>query len=124
MVATLRRGGDIRAPGPIIGTRKEWGTRFRRCGHGYPRPRGLSIVIDVFQRRLGEAAAVTDLSVFELWLRYATLTGTADCVEIEGYIAGLTTLPDHEHNVLAVAVNECLSQLGYLPAALYKVAPD
>jgi hypothetical protein len=47
-----------------------------------------------------------------LWLRYFSLGGIADALQVEAYLAGLVPLPGHEYDILANAVNERLGDLG------------
>jgi hypothetical protein len=53
-----------------------------------------------------------DLTPEELWLRYFSLGGVADVLQVEAYLAGILTLPRHEYDILAIAVNERLDELG------------
>jgi hypothetical protein len=52
------------------------------------------------------------LSHAELWLRYFELGGMGDPVEVEAYLHGLLLATDHEHDVLAHAINERIVELG------------
>lgn len=55
--------------------------------------------------------AHADLTLEQLWMRYFALGGTADLTDLDAYVAGLSTLPDHESDLLAHAVNERLDEL-------------
>ncbi|MGY1605357.1 PP2C family protein-serine/threonine phosphatase [Geodermatophilus sp. SYSU D00815] len=52
-----------------------------------------------------------DLTLEELWTRYFALGGNLDLVDLEAFLAGLTTLPEPDRDVLAHAVNERLDEL-------------
>lgn len=52
------------------------------------------------------------LSVDDLWMRYFALGGMSTALEIEAYLAGALVTPGHEHDVLAVALNERYFELG------------
>jgi hypothetical protein len=56
-----------------------------------------------------DAARVrADLTLHALWVRYAALTGTADVVDLDGFLQGLTVLEAGQQEVLAHALNEAL----------------
>ena len=52
------------------------------------------------------------LPLGDLWWRYAALTGSADRVDLELYLNGLTCWSAHEHDVLSQALNEQLWDTG------------
>jgi len=52
------------------------------------------------------------LSLDELWMRYFALGGMGTSLEIEAYLFGALVAPPHEHDLLAVALNERISELG------------
>jgi hypothetical protein len=52
-----------------------------------------------------------ELSLEQLWMRYFALGGTADLMEIDAHLAGLTELPPGQQDMLAHAVNERLDEL-------------
>lgn len=54
----------------------------------------------------------TDLSVDDLWLRYFALGGMSSALEIEAYLFEALVPDAHEHDVLAVALNERFAELG------------
>lgn len=62
-------------------------------------------------RALTIAFRRADLTVEDLWVRYFTLGGEADVVEVEAYLDGLLPLPPAQRDVLAHAVNERLDDL-------------
>lgn len=74
---------------------------------------------DDHHARLAAAHAKTGLQIFELWLAYFALGGSAGSYEIDAYLAGLMPMSAHEHNVLAHAVNERLVELSTPPEAPY-----
>jgi hypothetical protein len=53
------------------------------------------------------------LSLEQLWMRYFALGGTADLMEIDAQLAGLSELPAGQRDMLAHAVNERLDELTY-----------
>jgi hypothetical protein len=53
----------------------------------------------------------TDLTLEELWLRYFALGGEADLVDVDAHLAGLLSLPTHQHDMLAHAINERLEEV-------------
>lgn len=52
------------------------------------------------------------LSEPDLWLRYFGLGGMRTPVEVDSYLRGTTVPSDHDHDVLAQALNERFSELG------------
>ena len=52
------------------------------------------------------------MSVDDLWMRYFALGGMSTALEIEAYLLGALIVPSHDHDVLAVALNERFSELG------------
>jgi hypothetical protein len=52
------------------------------------------------------------LTIVGLWLRFFSLGGKADPLEVDAYLAGLVPLPGDEYDILALAVNERLTDLG------------
>ena len=61
---------------------------------------------------LDQARVHAGLSHPELWLRYFELGGMGDPVEVEAYLHGVLLASDHEHDVLAHAINERCVELG------------
>ncbi len=66
---------------------------------------------DVQCAALRAAFRHADLTVEQLWLRYFTLGGDADLMDVEAHLAGLAHLPAVDGDLLAVAVNERLDEL-------------
>lgn len=52
------------------------------------------------------------MSIDDLWMRYFALGGMSSALEIEAYLLGALTAPHHDHDVLAVALNERFFELG------------
>lgn len=52
------------------------------------------------------------MSVEDLWMRYFALGGMSTALEIEAYLFGALMAPNHDHDVLAVALNERFAELG------------
>ena len=63
------------------------------------------------QRDLRRAYGHAELTLQELWLRYFGLGGEAGVTEIDAYLNGLLPIPEKQHNILALAVNERLNEL-------------
>ena len=60
---------------------------------------------------LRNALEAADLSLEQLWMRYFALGGSADLMDMDAHLAGLTLLPSGERDVLAHALNERLDEL-------------
>jgi hypothetical protein len=58
------------------------------------------------------------LDVPSVWIRYFSLTGNADEVEIDAYLHGLTCLSPLDRNLVSHAVNELIAETPP-PAAPY-----
>ena len=67
---------------------------------------------DQMSDELDRARSDAGLSHAELWLRYFELGGMGGPVELEAYLHGSVLASDHEHDVLAHAINERLVELG------------
>lgn len=52
------------------------------------------------------------LSVSELWLRYFALGGMYTALEVDATLFGALLPSDHDHDMLAVALNECFAAAG------------
>lgn len=80
---------------------------------------------DERQRRTATIAFIlSGLSLLELHSRSRRHGGSADPLDIEAYLHGLHPLPDCEHDLLARALNERLSELNCSYRAAYSQAPD
>ena len=75
--------------------------------------------VNLHQRGLVRSFQRAELTVHELWLRYFALGGVAGPTEVEAYLNGLMPLPELEHNILALAVNDRLRDLPPPPKAPY-----
>ncbi|MCW2700650.1 MAG: protein serine/threonine phosphatase [Blastococcus sp.] len=53
----------------------------------------------------------TDLTLEQLWMRYFALGGEADLVDVDAHLSGLLSLPAHQHDMLAHAINERLDEV-------------
>jgi hypothetical protein len=51
------------------------------------------------------------LTPHQVWVRYVSLGGNADAVEVDAYLHGLARPPRAEHDVLAHTLNERLDEL-------------
>lgn len=63
---------------------------------------------DVLNRYRQEA----DLSHAELWLRYFSLGGMATALQLEAILYGALLPTEHDHDVIAQALNERFVELG------------
>jgi len=61
---------------------------------------------------LDHARQEARLSHSDLWLRYFALGGMRTAVEVEAYLYGALTATAHDHDLIAVALNERFSELG------------
>jgi hypothetical protein len=61
--------------------------------------------LDVFRKD-------AELTRGELWLRYFELGGMSTSFQLEAFLHGAMTPSDHDHDVLAHALNERFSELG------------
>ena len=61
---------------------------------------------------LEQARRDVGMSVDDLWMRYFALGGMCSAVELEAYLVGALAVASHDHDVLAVALNERFSELG------------
>ncbi|WP_329063673.1 hypothetical protein [Amycolatopsis sp. NBC_01480] len=52
------------------------------------------------------------LSPFELWAEYVAIGGVAEELEVEAYALGVLRPDDHEHNMIAQALNEVFLDRG------------
>jgi hypothetical protein len=75
------------------------------------------------QATLVRSFRASRLRLDELWLAYFALGGNAGRYELEAYLTGLMPLTAHEHNVLALAINERLAQIPPVPQAPFRSVP-
>ncbi len=61
---------------------------------------------------LEQARRAVGLGLDDLWIRYFALGGMGTSLEIEAYLFEALVPPPHEHDLLAVALNERISELG------------
>jgi hypothetical protein len=62
-------------------------------------------LLDSYRQRAG-------LSHGELWLRYFELGGMSTGFELEAYLYGVLAPSDHDHDVIAHALNERFVEIG------------
>jgi hypothetical protein len=60
-----------------------------------------------------------DLSHGELWLRYFELGGMSTALELEAFVYGVLRPSSHDHDVIALALNERFSELGAVSPVPY-----
>jgi hypothetical protein len=68
-------------------------------------PKEAVDTLDLFRQEAG-------LSHGELWLRYFELGGMSSGFELEAFLYGVLSPSDHDHDVIAVALNERFSEIG------------
>jgi hypothetical protein len=61
---------------------------------------------------VAEGLRRSQLSITELWIRYLSIGGSADELELEAYLLGLLTMDTYQHNLIAQALNEFFLDLG------------
>ncbi len=61
---------------------------------------------------LEQARSSLGLPIADLWFRYFALGGMRPAFEVEAILYDALTVSDHEHDVLAVALNERFFELG------------
>ena len=61
---------------------------------------------------LEQARRTLGLSLDDLWMRYFALGGMSTALELEAYLFGALVAQPHEHDLLAVALNERFSEIG------------
>lgn len=71
-----------------------------------------------------QARRRAELSMRQLWLSYLALGGHGDLFDLEAFLQGLATLPPHEQDVLAHALNEELTELYQAARVPYLDLPD
>lgn len=79
-----------------------WRRRRVRCSEGTPMP----------ELGLYEGYRDSGLSPFELWAEYVAIGGVAEELEVEAYALGVLRPDDHEHNMIAQALNEVFLDRG------------
>lgn len=61
---------------------------------------------------LEQARRDLGLSVADLWLRYFALGGMSTELELEAILYGALIAGDHDRDIIAVALNECFTEVG------------
>ncbi len=69
-----------------------------------------------------EAFRATRLTLDQVWSRFLALGGDAAALDLAAYMSGLSVLSDHEHNILARAINDRLDTMPPPPYAPYRPA--
>jgi hypothetical protein len=72
---------------------------------------------------LGMYCQEAGLSHGELWLRYFELGGMSAGFELEGILCGVLAPSAYDHDIIALAINERLVELGVQPAIPYLLEP-
>jgi hypothetical protein len=61
---------------------------------------------------LASGLGMSDLSPYELWMKYLALSGSHSLRELVNYLNGLSEWTAHEHDVAAQALNEYFAARG------------
>jgi hypothetical protein len=61
---------------------------------------------------LSDGWDLSGLTLTELWLRYLAVGGTASPARVSAYARGLLRPDSHQHNMIAQAINEHLTDQG------------
>jgi hypothetical protein len=69
-------------------------------------------LLDAFREEAG-------LSHGELWLRYFELGGMSSGFDVGAFLYGVRAPTDHDHDVIALALNERFAELGSAPPVPY-----
>ena len=70
------------------------------------------MVPDALDVRLNAARLDAGLTIADLWLRYFGLGGMSTPVELEALLFGALMPTDHDHDLIAHALNERFVELG------------
>jgi hypothetical protein len=76
----------------------------------------LGDVLDLFRQE-------AKLTHAELWLRYFELGGMSSGLDVEAFLCGIGEPDDHDHDVIAHALNERFAELGGDHPVAYADAP-
>jgi len=78
---------------------------------------------------LGSAFSLSDgwdlsrLPLADLWLRYLALGGTVNRAQVAAYTRGRVPPDSYQHNLIAQAINECLTEQGVDHPVSYQGIP-
>jgi hypothetical protein len=61
---------------------------------------------------LQDGMRLSGMSYQELWLRHIAVSGTTGELELEAYVLDLLVPDDHQHNLIAQAINEYFIEQG------------
>ena len=61
---------------------------------------------------LDRARISLGLSQGELWFHYFEVGGMSSAVELEAFLADILEPSDHDHDLIAHALNECFTEIG------------
>lgn len=61
---------------------------------------------------LQDGMRLSGMSYRELWLRHIAVSGTQGELELEAYVLDLLVPDDHQHNLIAQAINEYFIERG------------
>jgi hypothetical protein len=61
---------------------------------------------------LADGMARSGLSIPQLWLRYVAIGGSATASQLRDHVVNETCTDDHEHDLIAQAINETFLEKG------------
>ena len=61
---------------------------------------------------LDRARISLGLSQGELWFHYFELGGMSSAIELEAFLVDILEPSDHDHDLIAHALNECFTEIG------------
>jgi hypothetical protein len=73
---------------------------------------------------LDDARRDVGLSHGDLWFRYFEIGGMQSALEVEAYLYGALAPTDHDHDLIAVVLNERYSELGQNHPIAYSDDPE
>ena len=69
-------------------------------------------LVDEALEPLEQARRQVGMSLDDLWMRYFALGGMGTVLEVEAVLFGALVAEPHDHDLLAVALNERFAELG------------
>lgn len=79
---------------------------------------------DRMRKNLINAMAFWNLSITGIWLHYVSLGGDLTEYELDAYMHGAYDLSAHQHDLLALSMNELIKMVPQPPRAQLSSEPD
>jgi len=115
--AVRQRADRLRGPAPaspvVTAARPADVVTGGRQAHVVTTARGAGIVPGEPARLLESARALSGLTVYDLWLRYVMLGGSASTEELSAMLSCAVPLGHYDHDMIALALNECFADAGF-----------